>query len=303
VLDSNVSLTVQVKLAGASGVVSDLINATSVSGFDLVQNWIDNPNLDYMKRMWYWWEYVMYLLQTLNHGYSRVNINGVTVWQSNYAFEFQIVFFDGANSYHTSMQDNVTPDLWDGTYPEDADATVNSSYNNYVIDMLANGTEGRGSLQLVWNTGVLSSSGPVNSVTLTGPFLKLLGLDPFKATTFTLNNTITGTTNGTPIISPAVPIDIITQNEYIAIRLRQCRNEIDCSRSQQELNFSDLLAIVPTCCRYINYEAQHSGSKLLVNGRVLDSFDLQFYDKWGSPLTGLRSFVCELTIDFVQIYG
>ena len=62
-----------------------------------------------------------------------------------------------------------------------------------------------------------------------------------------------------------------------------------------------MLAVLPTFNQTVQYEAAHTGSKLLVNGRTLDSFDVQFYDKWGSPLTGIQSFIMELTVDFVEM--
>jgi hypothetical protein len=66
--------------------------------------------------------------------------------------------------------------------------------------------------------------------------------------------------------------------------------------------FSNVLAIIPTGgTEYIHYDVQHTGNKIQLNGRSLNTLELLFQDKWGRPLLGLRDFLLELTLDFLVL--
>jgi hypothetical protein len=237
----------------------------------------------------YWYDYMMLILELLNMGTRDNNHN----WLTPYNYEFRLQM---NTDYYTQMSDNIYPSNWDTYYPTEVGATSFSSYNCWMADYLAHATQGRTNLVLISTSGLnaIDTTSIVKSVTISGTALRLLDLDPFKGITFNVN----ATNNTSTFTSSPIPVRLMSQTEYIYVQ--QCRNEMDSARSGQDVMFSDLLAVVPTFENTVRYDAFHPGSKLLMNGRSFDSFDLLFFDKWGVPLTGLLSFMMELSIEFME---
>jgi hypothetical protein len=155
--------------------------------------------------------------------------------------------------------------------------------NFTVVDLLSSATQGRGILKL-------EKGEPIQSVALSGTFLKVFDLDPTQAIVFERD-------------SQGVEISLKSSgHEYIVVRCNECKNTIDNLMSKGMCKYSNVLCVIPTPgTDFVYYQNPHVGSKLMLNTQTLDNVDLMFHDKWGHPLLGIRDFFLELTIDFVRL--
>ena len=65
---------------------------------------------------------------------------------------------------------------------------------------------------------------------------------------------------------------------------------------------TDLLCVIPCDNKeFLYYEPNHTGGKSVMTMTSFDTIDLNFTDKWGSPLIGMRDFLVEITLDFIRL--
>lgn len=191
--------------------------------------------------------------------------------------------FETKNTMH-QFRMGINDKYYNTGYPtSDVILTQVQQNNTESAANLAFVTNGRGFLKLE------NLDDSLSRIEISGSFLKILDLDPTTPYVFTEETSIPAKLN-------------FSGHDYIVLRCNQCKNTLDNLKIESLPQFSNVLSIIPTPgTGYIRYDVPHTGNKIMMHGRTLDSINLMFNDKWGQPLYGIQDFYIEITVDFLKV--